>query len=408
MAILTANRVKERAADFSGGQNSGDEASSLAENQAEILENTLITKKGKAEQREGIARVGDNPDTLISHWTFDDSSSDDDKGANDGTDTAITYVDGKFGKAASFNGTTSSILVAASSSIDVDSMGPFRVSVWVYVDSDGENDAGRIVDKMAGTDAGYRLFVFGESGGTVKLDFEVGDTGTNTRVITSTTMTTGAWHKVDAVYQSDRSGDIYIDGVQASYSTDTTGQTAAEDDSANDLYIGNRSAGDRTFNGEIDDLRIYDGAFTIDDIEIKAITGITRFHVGTTYDKVIRSKNTDIQELNTNFKTWDNITGLTSLTAGLTTNFVQANDRLFIFNGTDNVHSINSSLTVTDEGDTNTSVPKGTFGEWASNNRLFVSGSATQASRDIVWFSNTLAPQTFDRATNQFSVAKGR
>jgi len=408
MPVLTSNRVKERVADFSGGQNSGSEPSVLLPNQAELLENCLITRKGKCEQRKGIARVGDNPDTLISHWTFDASSSVDDKEDNDGTDTSITYVDGKFGKCASFNGSTSSILVAADSSINATSMGPFRISVWVYADSDGENDEGRIVDKMAGTDAGYRLFVKGQSGSTVILDFEVGDTGTNTRVVTSTTMSTGAWHKIDAVYNSDRSGDIYIDGVIASYSTDTTGGTATANDSANALYIGNRAAGDRAFDGEIDDLRIYDGSFTADDIELKPILGMTVFSVGTTYNKPIRVKDTAVQELNSNFKTWDNITGLTSLTAGLTTNLVQANDRLFIFNGTDNVHSIDSSLTVTDEGDTNTDVPKGTFGEYASNNRLFVSGSKTQADRDIVWFSNALAPQTFVRDTNFFKVAQGR
>lgn len=408
MAVLTHNRVKERVADFSGGQNSGDEPGEIGQSQAELLENTVITKKGKAEQRKGIARTGDNPDTLISHWTFDASDSTDDKGDNDGTDTAITYVDGNFGKCASFNGSTSSISVSADTTIDVNSMGAFRISAWVYVDSDGENDEGRIVDKMAGTDAGYRLFVKSQSGSTVILDFEVGDTGTNTRVVTSTTMSTGAWHKVDAVYNTDRSGDIYIDGAIASYSTDTTGATAAEDDSANDLYIGNRAAGDRAFDGEIDDVRIYDGSFTAAQIEQKKILGITRFHVGTTYDKVIRAKGTSIQELNTDFKTWDDITGLTSLTSGLDTNFVQANDRLFIFNGTDNVHSIDSGLNVTDEGDTNTDVPKGTFGEWAANNRLFVSGSQTQADRDLVWFSDSLAPQTFNRSTNVFSVAKGR
>src|SRR3990167_7486023 len=212
MPVLTANRIKERTTDLSGGQNSGSEPSTLLANQAELITNSTISEKGKAKQRKGLARVGDNPDTLISLWTFDNSTVVDDKEDNDGTATAITFVDGKFGKCASFNATTSSILVAADTTIDVNSMGPFRVSAWIYADSDGENDEGRIVDKMAATDAGYRLFVKGETGGTVILDFEVGDTGTNTRVITSTTLTTGAWHKVDAVYNTDRSGDIYIDG----------------------------------------------------------------------------------------------------------------------------------------------------------------------------------------------------
>ena len=407
MPILSANRIKERVADLSGGQNSGDEPSNLTKNQAELITNSIISQKGKCVQRGGLARVGDNPDTLISHWTFDNSTAVDDKGDNDGTASSITYVAGKFGNCASSNGTTSSILVAANSTIDVNSMGPFMIQAWVYVDSDGENDEGRIVDKMAGTDAGYRLFVKGQSGSTVIIDFEVGDTGANTRIVTSTTMSTGAWHRINAVYNSDRSGDVYIDGVLASYTTDTTGATATADDSANALYICNRAAGDRCFDGEIDDVRIYDGTFAADDVELKTILGMTVFNVGATYNKPIRAKDTAIQELNSDFKTWDNITGLTALTAGLTTNFIQGLDKLFILNGTDNVFSIDSALSVTDEGNTNTDFPRCTIAEWASNNRMFASGNLTVANRDIVWFSDALDPQTWARSTNQFNVRSG-
>src|SRR3990167_6236179 len=271
MPVLTAKRAKVRQIDFTGGQNSGDEPLAVKPNQAVLLENCTISNIGECEQRKGIELVGDNPATLISKWTFDNSTAVDDKEDNDGTATSVTYVDGKFGKCASFNGTTSSISVPADTSIDANSMGPFMIQAWVYADSDGENDEGRIVDKMAATDAGYRFFVKSQSGATVILDFEVGDTGANTRIVTSTTLSTGAWHRVNAVYNSDRSGDVYIDGAIASYTTDTTGATATADDSANVLYFGNRDAGDRCFDGEIDDIRIYDGAFTADDIEMNVI-----------------------------------------------------------------------------------------------------------------------------------------
>jgi len=407
MPVLTAQRAKLNQIDFTGGQNSGDDPSTVKPNQATLIENSYITRVGMLEQREGLARVGDNPSTLISQWTFDNSTAVDDKSTNEGTATNVSYVDGKFGKCASFNATTSSISVPAAASINATSMGAFMIQAWVYVDSDGENDEGRIVDKMGATDAGYRLFVKSQSGSTVIIDFEVGDTSTNTRVVTSTTMSTGAWHRINAVYNTDRSGDIYLDGDICSYTTDTTGATATADDSANVLYFGNRAAGDRCFDGEIDDIRIYDGSFTADDIEMKAILGLAHFSVGTTYDKPIRAKDTAIQELNSNFLTWDNITGLTTLTAGLTTNFVQGLDRLFILNGTDNVFSIDSSLTVTDEGNTNTDFPKTTFAEWTANNRMFASGSLTQSERDIVWFSDALAPQTWSRNTNFFKVRSG-
>lgn len=407
MPILTSNRVKLRQIDFSGGQNSGDDAHSLKENQAELLENCIIRERGKCEQRKGLTRVGDNPDTLISHWTFDNATSVDDKGDNDGTASNVTYVSGKFGKGASFNGTTSSITVAASSTINVTSMGAFRLSAWVYVDSDGENDEGRIFDKFSGASTGYRLFVFGQSSGTVKLKFEVGHATTNTLVVTSTTFTTGAWHKIDAIYNSDKSGDIYIDGAIATYATDTTGVDGISDDSAVALYLGNNSAGTRTFDGELDDLRIYDGAFTADDLEIDQIQGIHHFAVGGTIDTLVRTKDTAIQRLSADFKEWTNISGATGFTADTTMNFVQANDRLFCFNGVDNTHSLDSALAVTDEGNTNTDVPRGTFGEWTTNNRLFVSGSLTDSQRDFVWFSDALDPQTFNRSTNVFKVRSG-
>jgi len=407
MPVLTSGRAKVRQIDFTGGQNSGDEPSAVKPNQASLIENSYISQVGKLEQREGLTLVGDNPATLISKWTFDASTAVDDKEDNDGTATGVTYVDGKFGKCASFNGTTSSISVPADSSIDITSMGACRLSAWIYVDSDGENDEGRIFDKWSGSAVGYRLFVNGQSGSTVKLTFEVGYGTTNAIVVTSTTLSTGAWHRVDAIHNADKSLDIYIDGAIASYSTDTTGVGTIGDDSAVVLYLGNNAAGSRTFDGELDDLRIYDGAFAADDLEMKAILGLTTFAVGTTYNKPIRAKDTAIQELNSNFLTWDNITGLTGLTAGLTTNFVQANDRLFILNGTDNVYSIDSSLTVTDEGNTNTDCPRTTFGEYATNNRLFLSGSLTQSERDYVWFSDALAPQTFNRSTNVFKVRSG-
>jgi hypothetical protein len=379
----------------------------VPENGAELLENTIISNRGKAKQRGGLARTGDNPDTLISHWTFDDSSSADDKGSNEGTDTAVTYVTGKFGKAASFNGTTSSILVAASSDISVSTIGAFRISAWVYVDTDGEGDQGRIFDKFSGASTGYRLFVYGQSGSTVKLDFEVGHATTNTRVITSSTFTTGAWHKIDAIYNTDKSGDVYVDGAIATYSTDTTGVGAATADTGVAAYIGSDSTSAYTFNGEIDDVRIYDGSFTADDLELDSIKGITRFTVGSTIDTVLRVKDTSVQRLSSDYKDWTNVSGATSFTADTTTNFIQALDKMFILNGTDNVHSLDSALAVTDEGNTNVDPPKTTVGEWATNNRLFLSGSLTVGERDYVWYSDSLAPQTFDRATNLFKVRSG-
>ncbi len=404
MPKLTANREATRIRSYNGGQNSAAEPTTSAGNEATLLQDCIITDLGKTKQRNGLVRVGDEPSTLISKWTFDASSVVDDVGSNDGITTNITFVDGQFGKAASFNGSTSKITIPVDSSLDVNSMGPFRISAWIFVDSDGEANFGRIVDKNNGS-VGYSFNVRDESSGTVKLQLFVHHATTNTSVITSTTLSTGAWHKVDATYNSDKSGDIYIDGVKASYGTDVTGVGTVSDDSALSLVIGNTTPSDSTFDGEIDDVRIYDGNFTLDDIELDVIQGLTRYSVGSTIDTLLRIKNTDLQRLAADFSEWTNID--TGFTADKETNFIQAKDLMFVLNGTENVHTVNSGLSVTDEGNNNSDPPRTTFGDYLPINRLFLSGSLTISERDDVWFSNSLDPQTFNRVLNKFSVAKG-
>lgn len=144
-----------------------------------------------------------------------------------------------------------------------------------------------------------------------------------------------------------------------------------------------------------------------DNSTTNVILGITHFNVSDTLDTMLRARATKIQRLAADYSDWTDITGLTSLTTGLTTNFVQALDKCFILNGTDNVYSVDSALAVTDEGNTNTDFPKTTIAEWAQNNVMFASGSLTVTERDYVWFSNSIAPQTWVRDTNVFKVRSG-
>ncbi len=137
------------------------------------------------------------------------------------------------------------------------------------------------------------------------------------------------------------------------------------------------------------------------------ILGMFHYNAGAALDTLLRARLTKIQNIRSDYTVWDDITGLTSLTSGLTTNFAQGLDRCFILNGTDNVFSIDSSFTVTDEGNTNTSFPKGRFAEFATNNRMFTAGHTDDDKRDYVWFSGALTPQTWDRTLNLFKVRSG-
>ena len=94
----------------------------------------------------------------------------------------------------------------------------------------------------------------------------------------------------------------------------------------------------------------------------------------------------------------------TSIDSGFTNNLVttmvQANNKLYISNGTDNVHSVDSADTVTDLGDTNTDPPKTTIYVY-HDNRMF------SAKDDLVSFSDIIDPETWDRAVNNFKALKG-
>lgn len=66
---------------------------------------------------------------LTSYWTFNSSNSQDSVGANNGTDTAITYSTVKFGNGAVFNGTTSKIVIADSSTLKP--TGDYTIGFWI-------------------------------------------------------------------------------------------------------------------------------------------------------------------------------------------------------------------------------------------------------------------------------------
>lgn len=394
------NRQKIRVQTFSGGQNSADEPTVVNVPFVSVAENVLLDKQGNAQQRLGLARQGDNPDSLVAHYTFDASDSTDDKGSLDGTDTVVTYVDGKFGKCASFDGATSKITVDADTTIDVVDIGTFTLSAWVYVTSDGENDVGRIIDKWSGTKVGYRLWVHSEATSKVKVSCEVGHATTNALSVTdATVITLDSWTKVEATYDGT---DIliYINGALAT-TTDTSGVGAIGDDGAVDLTIGNETAAvAKTFDGQIDDVRIYNAVLTAAELDQSKMYGLHRFQVTGTIDQVFRMRSDSLESLDSDLKGW------TVIDSGFTTDKDtwmvrgRASDgtyKLYVGNATENVHSVASDgTTVVDEGNTNTDPPRNVMMEW-HDNRLF----CVDSNGDIN-YSDILDGQTFNRSTNIF------
>lgn len=123
----------------------------------------------------------------------------------------------------------------------------FSVEAWVYGNSAGEISGGRILDKTGGGSVGYMLL---NSAGVWSYTLY---TGGFTRVSNTITAAYNAWHHIVGVWDGS-TVKLYVNNT-TSAANSATG--AASDDSAQTLYIGNRSANDRTHYGGIRRIRLF-------------------------------------------------------------------------------------------------------------------------------------------------------
>ena len=72
-------------------------------------------------------------------WHLNGNSNDDSGNGNNGSDTDITYSNdyGKFGQGASFNGSSSKITLAQSTTLDLH-MWSHTISAWIYLNGSGQ------------------------------------------------------------------------------------------------------------------------------------------------------------------------------------------------------------------------------------------------------------------------------
>lgn len=188
----------------------------------------------------------------INYWNFDEktgtTSNDIGSGAKNGTISGnTTWTKGKNGSALLFDGTAG-----------VDAIGAFTppaimtYGTWLNARGLGENSLGRIA-----VHSNFDIFLQASS---VQFQANWSTAGKWTVPIP----TFGTWHHLVVVYNSGSVANdptIYIDGVSQTV-TETQTPVGSITLSSATLRIGNTSADDRTFDGSIDDTKIYDYART--------------------------------------------------------------------------------------------------------------------------------------------------
>ena len=212
---------------------------------------------------------------LAGHWKLDESSGSSitDSSGNgntgtwtDGADNNVTgeTTDGKINTALDFDNTDNKIEAGSDSSLDDIWSGGGTITAWVYGRSDGEGGYGRIADKSSGPAPtnGWDLYVMDDPGQrevALSYDFTGADADFRTNLLS---WPLNSWFHVAVTYDNSSSSNdpkFYINGVEHTNTSKNAPTGSFVSDASYNFTIGNRAnATDRTFDGYIDDVRVYD------------------------------------------------------------------------------------------------------------------------------------------------------
>ena len=159
------------------------------------------------------------------------------------------YFDG-----ASGSGQNDVVIIPHASSID--SQTTLTWSAWVKPASAGQAGAGRVFDK------GQRQITIAGSPGSADVQFSQNfASGSNQWHTPVNSITYGSWAHIAVTYDASSTANapvIYINGVlQTLTQTASSGSGSFASDSSSNLAIGNTNNSIRTYDGAIDDARVY-------------------------------------------------------------------------------------------------------------------------------------------------------
>jgi len=212
---------------------------------------------------------------LVGYWSFNGNdvsgvtAYDRSGNANNGTLTGgPTRTIGKIGQGLSFDGVDDYVDSGTASVLD--DLGPVSISAWIYPRSEGENGIGTIIAKDTALTSGYWMLRM-YSGGINSLSFIKNYSTTDLIVATvDNAITLNTWQYITLIWDGSSSAanaKIYINATEAAYVQQQNGVDAKNSDNALNLYVGNRGASTATFDGSIDDVRIYNRALSADEIK---------------------------------------------------------------------------------------------------------------------------------------------
>ena len=143
--------------------------------------------------------------------------------------------------------------VESGSNIGITGNASRTVEAWIKT----TNASGQRVIVDFGTNSSAQRFSFVVNAGVLRIEIQ----GTGTA--TTTSVADGEWHHVAVVYDNSITNDyaLYIDGTLEKSANLTTANT-----SASNLFIGKRASGSSYFDGQIDEVRVWNVARSASEI----------------------------------------------------------------------------------------------------------------------------------------------
>ena len=205
---------------------------------------------------------------LVAYYKLDEgfgtTAYDSSENGNDGTIYGATWVDGKIGKALSFDGSDDYVDLPD----DIITAPSLRANgstliAWVKVEPSLTGRKGIV--GIAACDSGWSVFGLDYYNGKVRLETYDNTLGYQ-RIESTTNINDGKWHHIAGTYDpSDKKMRIYVDGVLETTSSELVSPGWSTGSSLN--FIGKCSmTGDYFFNGTIDEVKIYNRALSAEEI----------------------------------------------------------------------------------------------------------------------------------------------
>ncbi len=232
--------------------------------------NNIYMYYGNPSAKAGSTTQGfDNVVGLLGYWTLNDGSGtsaiDSTAYADNGSWSGTTsWGTGVYSSDATFNGTNAYLSMGNVSTLAFDKTNTFSLTAWIKTSSSAQQI---IYSKALTTNNVWPgIFFLVTTSGTVNLNLTNTYSSNELSVNTTGTVNNGSWHYVVATYNGNSSPSgisIYIDGVAQSTTTQFNTLSGSVLTTGPVQISGYNSwTGDSLFNGQIDDVHVYNNVRT--------------------------------------------------------------------------------------------------------------------------------------------------